>query len=167
MFAILEDRFPLPIWCKKTLATGILLKVCPFHPYTNPSPLQPMRTPLLHHPCHHLTPPAQGTTTLNQCSPTFIWLWPHCQSVLLVATLSHMCHLLHMSQVGEDDYTGLYFVPSCSPKHSFLHNGYIAQSPTCSLPVNQCIHKPEKGEVESKGHGRGLLVNMPVKVQGP
>jgi len=83
----------------------------------------------------------------------------------LVAALSHMHHLLHMSQVGEDGCMSLYFVPGRLPEHSFLYDRYIVQSPTGSLPAERCIHEPEESKVEGEEHEHGLLVDMPVLVQ--
>ena len=160
MFAIFEDCSPLTHLVQKTLVISILLEMCPSRPSTNPSLLQPTRTPPLHHPCHHPAPPAQRRNDAKLL-PNY---GPTAKVCPLVATLSHaVCR----TASGRRGYTGLYFVPGRSSEHGFSHDGYIAQSPTGLLPADRRMHKPEEGEVEGEGRGCGLLVDTPVLMQSP
>ena len=47
---------------------------------------------------------------------------------------------------------GSSFIPGCLPKHGCSHDRYIMQSPTSSLPTDQCMHKPEESKVEGEEH---------------
>jgi len=160
VFAIFEDCSPLTHLVQKTLVISILLEVCLSHLSTNPSLLQPTRTPPLHHPCHHPAPLAQRCNNA-ELLPDY---GPAAKVCPLVATLSHtVCH----TASGRRGYMGLYFVPGRSSEHSFSHNGYITWSPTGLSPANRRMCKLEEGEVEGKGCGRGLLVDTPVLEQSP